>query len=255
VRVKGKLIDHYSKKSKHSNYQVLPESLKKILAPKDIQTKTRYEKERLKYIVGEVNFKNKTVLDIGGNTGYFSFELLEAGAQNVNCYEGNKEHAEFVGLAAETLDLQAKIQVTNAYFTFDGSFDDRYDIILLFNVLHHVGDDYGDKNLTSHQARQTIVKQLNSLSNHTDTLIFQMGFNWQGDVARGIFENGTKQEMIEFVKHSVRDHWDIVAIGIAEKVDDKIVYHELNEQNIERDDSLGEFLNRPIFILRAKNHV
>lgn len=253
MSVKEELINHYSKKSKHSNYQVLPNKLKKILKSDDIHTKTRYEKERLKYLLEKIDFKNKTVLDIGGNTGYFSFELLDAGAKDAHCYEGNLEHTEFVRLAAKALGLDNKLEVTNAYFAFDNSFKAHYNIILLFNVLHHVGDDYGDKKLTPHQVRQVIAKQLNSLAKNTETLVFQMGFNWQGDTSKGIFEHGTKREMIDFVNHATVDKWDTTAIGVAEKSNGKIVYRELNKQNIERDDSLGEFLNRPIFILRKKS--
>ena len=41
-------------------------------------------------------------------------------------------------------------------------------------------------------------------------------------------------------------------IGIAESAGDKIIYNELDSKNIERQDSLGEFLNRPIFIMESK---
>jgi SAM-dependent methyltransferase len=248
---KDKLIEFYSNKSKHSNYQVLPSRLKSILDPQSIQTTTRSELERLKYITSKIDFKNKTVLDIGANTGYFSFELLDRGAKNVHYYEGNKEHAEFVGLAAKLLGL-VNLKITNGYYNFDNPPVNKYDICLLFNVLHHVGDDYGDDKLSINEARAAILKQLNNMSRLADDMVFQMGFNWQGDVKKGLFENGTKKEMIDFVTSGVGEHWDIVTIGVAQKNDGKIEYRELDEKNIERDDSLGEFLNRPIFILKSK---
>jgi SAM-dependent methyltransferase len=251
---KEELVKKYSQASKHSNYQILPEKLKKILGDK-VDTKSRYEAERLKFILSKINFQNKTVLDIGGNTGYFTFELVEAGAKKVHCYEGNKEHADFVELAAKALDLRDKVDVTAGYYTFDDSNKASYDVILLFNVLHHVGDDYGNRDIDSKQAKPTILAQLNSLAKYTDELVFQLGFNWQGDVNKPLFENGTKQELIEYVRDGVQGSWDIVSIGIAEKQSDKIIYQELNDKNIERDDSMGEFLNRPIFILKSKrNH-
>lgn len=251
MSVKDELIDYYSKKSKHSNYQVLPNSLKAILDGDNIQTRTRFEAERLQYILDEVDVKEKSVLDIGGNTGYFSFELIDAGAASAHCYEGNKEHTAFVELAAKALGLE-NIRVTNDYFAFDGSYKEHYDIVLLLNVLHHVGDDYDDKNLSIEQARGNILKQLNSMAAITDILVFQLGFNWQGNISQPLFENGTKQEMIEFIKGGANGVWDIEAIGIAQHTDAGIKYFDLNETNIERDDSLGEFLNRPIFILKSK---
>ena len=64
--------------------------------------------------------------------------------------------------------------------------------------------------------------------------------------------NGTKREIIEFVEEGTKDSWVIRNIGIAESAGDNIIYNELNSKNIERQDSLGEFRNRPIFILESK---
>jgi hypothetical protein len=33
------------------------------------------------------------------------------------------------------------------------------------------------------------------------------------------------------------------------RIENSVVYQALNETNIERDDRLGEFLNRPLFIM------
>lgn len=248
---KERLIKLYSNKSKHSNYQILPIKLKTILAQDDIQTTTRSEFERLKYILNRIDFNGKSVLDIGANTGYFSFELLDAGARSVHYYEGNKEHVEFVQLAADTLELGGKIKITNDYYDFSGSFDGHYDIGLLFNVLHHVGDDYGDKNASIDDAKQLIVQQLNNMSTVTDTLVYQMGFNWQGNVSKCLFPSGTKQEMIDFVRKGIDGFWQIESIGIAQRIKGKISYEDITNENIKRDDNLGEFLNRPIFILKS----
>jgi hypothetical protein len=98
------LIEHYSKTSKHSNYQILPDRLKKIIGSNEIQTKTRYEKERLDYILEHLPVRNTKVPDIGGNTGYFTFEMLEAGASHAYYYEGNPDHAEFVRQGATLVD-------------------------------------------------------------------------------------------------------------------------------------------------------
>lgn len=35
-------------------------------------------------------FEGKSVLDIGGNSGFFTFELIEKGAKKIHYYEGNK---------------------------------------------------------------------------------------------------------------------------------------------------------------------
>lgn len=250
---KEELIKLYAKKSKHSNYQILPRQLAGILSGGDVQTTTRYERERLAYILQRVDPANKTVLDIGANTGFFGFELLDAGAKSVHCYEGNKEHAEFASLAAGALGLGTRMRVTNDYFSFKGAHQEQYDIVLLLNVLHHVGDDYGCKDTSINEAKRLMIDQLNSLRAQAGTIVFQLGFNWQGDRTKPLFLHGTKREMIDFIAEGTRGVWRVAGKGIAERQDDNIMYSDLDDTNIERDDSLGEFLNRPIFILQSES--
>ena len=40
---------------------------------------------------------------------------------------------------------------------------------------------------------------------------------------------------------------------IAEKTEDGLNYSDLNDRNIGRIDELGEFLNRPLFIMKSKS--
>lgn len=246
------LVKLYSNKSKHSNYQILPRILEPILGQEQIDVRTRYERERLDYILNRIVTEDKSVLDIGGNTGFFSFELLDAGAESVHLYEGNKDHCEFVKLAIEALNVD-KFAVTNDYYPFDDSANSRYDVVLLLNVLHHVGDDYGDKSLSIEKAKELIITQLNFMSNVASTLVFQLGFNWMGDPLKPLFQNGTKSDLIEFIRTGTEDYWDITAIGVAEGGKQDAHYSDLSDGNISRDDELGEFLNRPIFILESKN--
>lgn len=118
--------------------------------------------------------------------------------------------------------------------------------------MHHLGDDYGGERLTMVQAKSNMLDQLNSMRKKTDILVFQMGFNWKGDINQCLFDNGTKAEMIEFIKNGTKYFWDIIEIGIVEGSKQNAEYCDLHKENIERKDSLGEFLNRPLFILKAK---
>ncbi len=247
---KKKLLSLYEKASKHSNYQVLPKRLE-LLLKGEVEPNTRSEVARLRYMLKNVPVKNKKIIDIGGNTGFFTFELLEKGADSVAYYEGNKEHAHFVSLAANLLGFAGKVLVNNEYFSFKHS-RKKYDIGLLLNVLHHVGDDYGDREVSMEEAKEIILEQLNWMTEIVDTLIFQLGFNWQGDISRPLFEKGTKREMIDFIAKGTKGNWQIDSVGVAEKMNGEIVYNDLNDVNVQRDDSLGEFLNRPLFILKSK---
>jgi len=242
----------YDRGSKHSNYQILPLQLAKLLGGEIEQTQSRYENERLKYITDRIDFKGRSVLDIGGNTGFFVFELLAKGASNFHHYEGDINHSRFVKLASEVLGVEEQIRTTNDYYSFDKSERQEYDIVLLLNVLHHLGDDYGNSSWNLKKVKENIILQLNSLAEKSKLLVFQMGYCWKGNPSEALFENGTKSEMIEFLRMGIRDHWDIVNVGIPCLVENKIEYCTIDSENVQRRDELGEFLNRPLIILQSK---
>ena len=70
------------------------------------------------YIKQKLQINDKAILDIGGNTGFFTFELLELSAKSVHYFEGNKIHAEFVTIAADILKLKNKVNIYNEYYSF-----------------------------------------------------------------------------------------------------------------------------------------
>lgn len=245
------LVSLYQKSSKHSNYQAIPPSLSTLLPKERLQIESRHESARWEFIDSHCTLNRKKIVDIGGNTGYFSFRSIEAGAESVCLIEGNEAHAEFVRQAAKSLGISERLAVLNQYLDLANSkLNFHVDYIFLLNVLHHAGDDYDKESNTPRKALEKIKKSLENLSGHSDQLIFQIGFNWKGDRNRPLFPDGTKAEMIEFVKECLGQKWTIKSIGIAQKKDsNEIFYQHLNEKNIIRDDSLGEFLNRPIFII------
>jgi SAM-dependent methyltransferase len=246
------LILLYQASSKHSNYQVLPRALQVILPSERITVKSRHEIARFEYINSILDFAGLTVVDIGGNTGFFTFEVLARGAKRVDYYEGNEAHHEFVAAAAKLLNFEKRIRTFNRYVSFQDLAFPKVDCVLLLNVLHHAGDDYAQSVLSVESAKQEIVRSLKVISRKTDWLIFQMGFNWKGDCKCPLFMHGTKGEFIRFVEKNTCQDFETLAIGIAEQHEGNIVYVDLNDRNIARNDALGEFLNRPLFILRSK---
>jgi SAM-dependent methyltransferase len=248
----NKLKILYAQSSKHSNYQILSSRLSAIIGD-NLEVKSRHEVERLNFILENLNIKEKNVADIGGNTGFFSFELIERGVKHVDYFEGNKIHSNFVKLAASLLGLTDRIKVTNKYINFENELEEKkYDITLLLNVLHHLGDDYGNRSITIEEVKQHILKQLNSLAVKTSFLVFQLGFNWKGDITLGLFANGTKREMIQFISEGTKDYWEILNIGIPDLLNGTVIYYQGRKYNIDRNDSVGEFLNRPLFIIKSK---
>lgn len=245
-----KLQRLYDNFSKHSQYQILASNFK-VFFKNDFDIKSTYEQERLAYIKKYVDFEGKRVMDIGGNTGFFSFEALNNGASYVDYYEGNSDHAEFVEKGAELIGYKNKISVHNGYFLFSREKETNIsDIAFLLNVVHHFGDDYGNSSLPIEAAKERMISEINDMARFCSTLIFQMGFNWKGDRSLCLFKEGTKKEMLRFICEGVKDVWHVKNIGIVESdCDNKITYCECNEKNIVRNDNLGEFLNRPLFIM------
>jgi SAM-dependent methyltransferase len=249
----NQLINLYNLTSKHSHYQVLAKPLRDHIPTDMLETHSRFEQERLEYILKHMPLNGISIADIGGNTGYFTLEFIDRGVKSALIIEGNQEHSAFVREAVNVLGWQDRVKVHPYYMKFE---DDLslvdVDVCLLLNVLHHVGDDYGDSAQSIESAKQNMLDSLSRMAQHTQFLIFQLGFNWKGSIDLPLFRNGTKKELIDFVESGTRDSWQINNVGIAETSSAGIVYNDLNSNNIQRQDSLGEFLNRPLFIMQSK---
>jgi len=249
----NRLINLYNLTSKHSHYQILAKPLRDYVPAHMLNIRSRFEQERLDYILKHVQYKDISLADIGGNTGYFTIEFLDRGAKQAIFIEGNQAHCDFVREAVNVLGWQDRVKIHPYYMRFE---DDlslfNVGVCLLLNVLHHVGDDYGNSKLSIGAAKQNMLNSLSRLAQYTRFLVLQLGFNWKGNREFPLFKNGTKKELIDFVESGTQDSWSIQNIGIAETTNAGIVYKDLNFRNIKRQDSLGEFLNRPLFIMQSK---
>lgn len=240
------------KQSKHSDYQTLHPWISSLVSEVAYQPSGKVEAQRQAYMCSHSDFSGKSILDIGANTGYFSFAALQAGATHVHAYEGNQEHATFINQAASIIGLQDKLNVHNKYFDFQSNPDSTqaFDISLCLNVLHHLGDDFGNQELSIDEAKRAISAALHNLTKYCQTLWFQIGFNWKGNKNTPLFKNGRKQELIDFIQASCENDWNIDLIGIFNPKAHK--YENITSNLLERFDSVGEFLNRPFFLMSKK---
>lgn len=239
----------YANKSRHSQYQTLASNIESLI-PDSKPDEYKYEKERIAYIKKKLNLSEAKVLDIGGNTGYFTFEACNLNSERVDYYEGNIEHAKFVELASQVVSLDNIIDVHSEYFLFEKR-EEKWDFAFFLNVVHHLGFDF-EQDVPMDVVKDRMIMHINEMSYYCKRMAFQMGFNWCGNIEKCLFENGTKSEMEEYIKEGTSDFWEIEHIGIPEMKNNVVEYYDRSEENNVRIDYLGEFLNRPLFIMKSK---
>lgn len=111
--------------------------------------------ERIKNLV---DFKNKSVLDIGCFHGYFSFKIEESGAKNIIGLEKNKKAV----YTARKIRLRKKSNILFKTGEIENTrLNNHFDIILVLNMLHHV---------------KNISKALDNIFSMGDCIIFEILF-------------------------------------------------------------------------------
>ena len=236
--------------SKHSDYQFLHPLLTNAL-DLDYKPAGKHETPRQIYMQTHMPVTGKSVLDIGANTGFFSLAALQAGAASVLCVEGNLQHAQFMQACAHILNLSDRMEIQNRYYDFTQQTKNHFDVTLCLNVLHHLGDDFGNPELAREEAKLQMIQALNHLASQTNALWFQLGFNWKGDRHAPLFEEGLKSELIDFVTRNTSDHWSVRKISVVDP--ETLAYVDAEGDMLQRFDSLGEFLNRPLFLMESKH--
>jgi SAM-dependent methyltransferase len=244
------LRDLYLQRSKHASYQLVHPVVAQLLGDTADLPAGKLEQARQAYFERALPLLGARVLDIGANTGYFSFAALQSGAADVVCVEGNPEHAAFLAQSAELTGLASRMKVQARYFDFMAPTEAVYDVTYCLNVLHHLGDDFGDGQLTMDAARAQMLASLRHMAGMTRILMLQLGFNWKGDVRFPLFEGGEKAALIDFVAHGVGDQWTIEEVTVPNPVTHEI--EPISEDNLPRNNQIGEFMNRPLFKLRSR---
>ncbi|RBP72688.1 class I SAM-dependent methyltransferase [Marinobacter nauticus] len=234
--------------SKHGMYQALHPTVSLLLGIEN-PVVGKKEVERWDYMLANSTLSDKSVVDIGANTGFFSFSAVEAGARAVTAIEGNREHADFIFHCVNALNLGEQINVAQRYFDFHGDTEDFFELAICLNVLHHVGDDFGDDRLSIEQAKKYVSKSIRKLAEMCHFTWLQIGFNWKGNPSTPLFESGMKEEVVRFVEESCGDALTVEKVAIFNPCSG--VYEDKNIENIQRFDECGEFLNRPLFLLKS----
>lgn len=238
--------------SKHSHYQTLhPLVHKQFDVPDSYRPRKMLEHQRVDFVKRFLSMQGKRVVDIGANTGYFSLAAADGGAARVDAIEGNAEHATFLSRCVDALKMNDRVFVSNRYVNFAPYDVGHADVVLCYNVLHHLGDDFRG-GVEKDDALRGMAEALRQLVLRNANVVFQMGYNWQGDPGLPLTENGTKTEIIDFVSASLDSVKADVIVGCYDPAAD--AYVEANETNLGRFDALGEFANRPLFIISRQGN-
>jgi len=82
------------------------------------------------------NLRGKSVLDIGCNAGFFSFEMKRRGAQRVVGIDIDSRYLAQAQLAAEILGLDIEWRKLSAYEV--GKLQESFDLVLFTGVFYHL---------------------------------------------------------------------------------------------------------------------
>ena len=259
--------------TKHGNYQTLPPALLNLDSSLD-KYSPKIEKldiQRYKWITSKIDFKEKKVLDIGGNIGYFSLRLATEKDARVTIYEPFEKHSRLIDIGKKLLNLsdQKLINIKKGIGLEDIKKLDRQDIVLLLNVVQHAGEDF-DKLLVKEisEWKEYAVKYLLEIRNISNYLVFQNGYTWLGDNGELCQESEILDFTIQLLKES---GWEIKYCGIIKNINkpcysdyqfnltdrnrhplinnwNRIVFNALNK--IKNYPYTYRFMQRPLFVCK-----
>lgn len=220
----------YRDSSKHSVYQSVPAFMARRLGyQEEIHSLWRSDQPRYDYIAERLEVgRCITVADIGANTGFFSLNLAQARPDlQIDAFEMNPRHAEFIALAAQAFDLSINVRSQSCDLAGIGRLPE-YDVVILLNVLHHAGFDF-DAHLADDNAAfdAHAVAYLTTLRTRTRRLVFQIGSNRGGDKMRPLFPRDDDAKRLGWIGRTLRAAgWKIDAVGYAQLEDDVVRFRD-----------------------------
>lgn len=132
----------------------------------------------LDYLFKDIVFENKSVLDVGGGSGLFSFYAAYRGAREVVCLEPESSgsrcgvHDKFMKLQS-VLNKEHIIKLENSSLQ-EFNHEGKFDIIILHNSINHLDEGACSSLLNNRQAERIyldIFKKLCDLANNHAKLI------------------------------------------------------------------------------------
>lgn len=203
---------------RHGLYQKLPPTL-----PQNIRDQfpkrwdTRLDEERYDWITSSLDCKNKSILEIGANIGYFSSKFADSCDSSVYAYEPDSQLFEILNTIIRLSNLEEKVSAQNTSITLD-TIDSlpKVDIILNLNVIQHAGYDFETTSVSSLEDwRDYSVRFLRKLKSRSDIMVFQMGYQLWG------FDQSicNESDIINYTVSLLKDSgWNPEVCGILNKI-------------------------------------
>ena len=95
----------------------------------------RVKWQRFAHAIPE-NLKDRTVLDIGCNGGFYSIEMKRRGAARVVGVDSDDDYLRQAGLAAEICGVEIELRKLSVYDV--GVLAEKFDVVLFMGVLYHL---------------------------------------------------------------------------------------------------------------------
>lgn len=215
-----KLIDLINTDGKHASYQELPSILTNrygdLLKEMDWNP-SRLDTPRLRWVTDAlgVNKLNK-IVDIGANTGFFSFELIKKFGATCTAYEPHVPHANAMSLIKEICNIgdpNFKVESTGVSIN-DIKNIEGGDLLVFLNVLHHAGDDFdADKVRSIADWKEYSEDYLKQLSFKFNFMFFQLGNAWKGSSCKIYDDKIFFRETKKLLEDS---GWIVESVGLIE---------------------------------------
>lgn len=255
--------------TKHSCYQNVPQFMSQHMdLSEKLQPLWRDDVPRLELVRRYFDFYHKaSVVDVGANTGYFSLSLaFDYPNLKVTSIEGHKAHADFIVEAAALAGL-GNMRIVHQYV--DQLTDPELlnsEVVLHFNVLHHLGVDNPDSIEAIDQFFRVAAQSLSRAHHEGTWLVLQMGFNWGGDKKQPIValdDDLGKLRYLERLVEASRFEIHDLALPELRAAGDRYQYIVYPFEKIRGDKEyqslldrhsvgeLSEFFRRPIIFCRA----
>lgn len=166
----------------------------------------------LRYLFDEISFEGKSMLDVGGGSGLFSFFAAYMGAKSVVCLEPEQKGST-KGISDRFEEISRALSLTNVKLervTFQdyNPKNSTFDIILLHNSINHLDEEACINLLKDSNARnkyRKIFNKLSKLSNHGAKLIITDCSRYNFFATIGVRNPFAKS--IEWHKHQAPKCW------------------------------------------------